>query len=107
MYRQSSKLANVLYDIRGPVLEEAEAMEAKGHTILKLNIGNPAPFGFEAPEAIVHDMVKHFPSRRGTRTRVESSPPAAPSSSTTRPAASTISAPTRYSSATASASSSL
>ncbi|MGO1347795.1 MAG: aminotransferase, partial [Brevibacterium aurantiacum] len=49
MYRQSSKLANVLYDIRGPVLEEAEAMEAKGHTILKLNIGNPAPFGFEAP----------------------------------------------------------
>ena len=42
-------MANVLYDIRGPVLEEAQAMEAAGHTILKLNIGNPAPFGFEAP----------------------------------------------------------
>ncbi|MDN5549953.1 MAG: pyridoxal phosphate-dependent aminotransferase [Brevibacterium sp.] len=65
MYRQSSKLANVLYDIRGPVLEEAEAMEAKGHTILKLNIGNPAPFGFEAPEAIVHDMVKQLPVAQG------------------------------------------
>ena len=65
MYRQSSKLANVLYDIRGPVLEEAEAMEAKGHTILKLNIGNPAPFGFEAPEAIVQDMVKQLPVAQG------------------------------------------
>ena len=65
MYRQSSKLANVLYDIRGPVLEEAEAMEAAGHTILKLNIGNPAPFGFEAPEAIVQDMVKQLPIAQG------------------------------------------
>lgn len=65
MYRQSSKLANVLYDIRGPVLEEAEAMEAAGHTILKLNIGNPAPFGFEAPEAIVQDMVKQLPVAQG------------------------------------------
>ncbi len=65
MFRQSSKLANVLYDIRGPVLEEAEAMEAAGHTILKLNIGNPAPFGFEAPEAIVQDMVGHLPHAQG------------------------------------------
>ncbi len=65
MFRQSSKLANVLYDIRGPVLEEAEAMEAAGHTILKLNIGNPAPFGFEAPETIVQDIVGHLPVAQG------------------------------------------
>ncbi|RBP67172.1 alanine-synthesizing transaminase [Brevibacterium sanguinis] len=65
MFRQSSKLANVLYDIRGPVLEEAEAMEAAGHSILKLNIGNPAPFGFEAPEAIVVDMVRQLPVAQG------------------------------------------
>ncbi|MFM8001354.1 MAG: aminotransferase, partial [Actinomycetota bacterium] len=43
---QSQKLANVLYDIRGPILEEAKRLEAKGHRILKLNIGNPQPFGF-------------------------------------------------------------
>ena len=62
MFRQSSKLANVLYDIRGPVLEEAEAMEAAGHTILKLNIGNPAPFGFEAPDTILQDMIAALPT---------------------------------------------
>ena len=65
MFRQSSKLANVLYDIRGPVLEEAQAMEAAGHTILKLNIGNPAPFGFEAPEAIVQDIAANLPVTQG------------------------------------------
>jgi alanine-synthesizing transaminase len=65
MFRQSSKLANVLYDIRGPVLEEAQAMEAAGHTILKLNIGNPAPFGFEAPEAIVQDISANLPVTQG------------------------------------------
>lgn len=65
MFKQSSKLANVLYDIRGPVLDEAEAMEAAGHSILKLNIGNPAPFGFEAPEAIVQDMFKALPIAQG------------------------------------------
>ena len=65
MFRQSSKLANVLYDIRGPVLEEAQAMEAAGHTILKLNIGNPAPFGFEAPEAIVQDLSANLPVTQG------------------------------------------
>ena len=49
---QSSKLAGVRYDVRGPILQEAERLEREGHQILKLNIGNPAPFGFEAPPEI-------------------------------------------------------
>src|SRR6478735_612278 len=52
-FKQSTKLHNVLYDIRGPILQAAQQMEAEGHRILKLNIGNPAPFGFEAPDAIL------------------------------------------------------
>lgn len=64
-YNQSGKLADVLYDIRGPVLDEAERMEAEGHRILKLNIGNPAPFGFEAPDSILVDMIKHLPTAQG------------------------------------------
>ncbi|TWP36808.1 pyridoxal phosphate-dependent aminotransferase [Leekyejoonella antrihumi] len=63
--KQSHKLANVRYDVRGPILVEAERMEAEGHRILKLNIGNPAPFGFEAPEAILQDMVHHLPHAQG------------------------------------------
>lgn len=47
--RQSRKLENVCYDIRGPVLEEAKRLEEEGRRIIKLNIGNPAPFGFQAP----------------------------------------------------------
>ena len=54
--RKSTKLDHVCYDVRGPVLDEAMAMEAKGARILKLNIGNPAPFGFEAPDCIVEAM---------------------------------------------------
>ncbi|OFJ80521.1 MULTISPECIES: pyridoxal phosphate-dependent aminotransferase [Rothia] len=64
-YRQSSKLSNVLYDIRGPILDEANRMEAMGHRILKLNIGNPAPFGFEAPDAIMMDIIRHLPETQG------------------------------------------
>ena len=64
-YRQSSKLNNVLYDIRGPILEEANRMEAMGHRILKLNIGNTAPFGFEAPDAIMVDIIRHLPVTQG------------------------------------------
>jgi alanine-synthesizing transaminase len=64
-FRQSKKLNNVLYDIRGPILEEAERMEAQGHRILRLNIGNPAPFGFEAPDAIMKDMVRHLDHAQG------------------------------------------
>ncbi|MDN5640546.1 pyridoxal phosphate-dependent aminotransferase [Rothia kristinae] len=64
-FRQSHKLHDVLYDIRGPVLEEAERMEAQGHRILRLNIGNPAPFGFEAPDAVMMDMIRHLPHAQG------------------------------------------
>jgi alanine-synthesizing transaminase len=62
---QSAKLANVCYDIRGPVLQEAKRMEAEGHHILKLNIGNPAPFGFEAPEEILQDVILNLASAHG------------------------------------------
>ncbi|WP_028643743.1 pyridoxal phosphate-dependent aminotransferase [Nocardioides sp. URHA0020] len=63
--RQSRKLQNVRYDVRGPILLEAQRLEAEGHHILKLNIGNTAPFGFEAPEAIVADIVHHLPYSQG------------------------------------------
>jgi alanine-synthesizing transaminase len=63
--RQSRKLKSVRYDVRGPILEEAYRLEAEGHKILKLNIGNPAPFGFGAPEAIVADMIHHLPEAQG------------------------------------------
>lgn len=62
---QSRKLQHVRYDVRGPILVEAQRLEAEGHKILKLNIGNTAPFGFEAPEAIVADMVHNLPEAQG------------------------------------------
>jgi alanine-synthesizing transaminase len=62
---QSRKLQNVRYDVRGPILVEAHRLESEGHKILKLNIGNTAPFGFEAPEAIVADMVYNLPFSQG------------------------------------------
>ena len=55
-FKKSSKLDNVLYDVRGPVVDEASRMEEDGARILKLNIGNPAPFGFRAPDEVVLDM---------------------------------------------------
>ena len=55
-FEKSSKLDNVLYDVRGPVVDEAGRMEEEGKHILKLNIGNPAPFGFNAPEEVILDM---------------------------------------------------
>ena len=55
-FKKSSKLDNVLYDVRGPVLDEATRMEENGMRVLKLNIGNPAPFGFQAPDEVIHDM---------------------------------------------------
>ncbi|GAA3671853.1 pyridoxal phosphate-dependent aminotransferase [Arthrobacter ginkgonis] len=64
-FKQSTKLHNVLYDIRGPLLEHAQRMEAEGQRILKLNIGNPAPFGFEAPDAILVDMIRNLPQAQG------------------------------------------
>ena len=55
-FKKSDKLENVLYDVRGPVVDEAARMEEDGARILKLNIGNPAPFGFRAPDEVVYDM---------------------------------------------------
>ncbi|MDR2876230.1 MAG: pyridoxal phosphate-dependent aminotransferase [Methylobacillus sp.] len=62
---KSSKLHNVCYDIRGPVLQRAREMEDEGQRIIKLNIGNPAPFGFEAPEEIVQDVIHNLPDASG------------------------------------------
>ncbi len=63
--QKSSKLDNVCYDIRGPVMARARQMEEEGHRIIKLNIGNPAPFGFEAPEEIVQDVILNLPNASG------------------------------------------
>jgi alanine-synthesizing transaminase len=63
--KKSHKLDAVCYDIRGPVLREARRLEEEGHKILKLNIGNPSPFGFDAPEEIVHDMIHNVPVSQG------------------------------------------
>lgn len=63
--RQSRKLSGVRYDVRGPILQEAQRLEAEGHRILKLNIGNTAPFGFEPPETILADMIHHLAASSG------------------------------------------
>ena len=63
--RKSNKLINVCYDIRGPVLQEAKRLEDEGHRILKLNIGNPAPWGLFAPEEIVQDVIYNLPDSQG------------------------------------------
>ncbi|WP_050416529.1 pyridoxal phosphate-dependent aminotransferase [Azoarcus sp. CIB] len=63
--RKSAKLANVCYDIRGPVLTRAKQMEDEGHKIIKLNIGNLAAFGFDAPEEIQMDMIRNLPNSAG------------------------------------------
>jgi alanine-synthesizing transaminase len=62
---KSEKLANVCYDIRGPVLTEANRLEEEGHRIMKLNIGNPAPFGFDAPDEIIQDVIHLLPTSQG------------------------------------------
>ena len=62
---QSDKLGNVCYDIRGPVLEEAKKLEEEGHQILKLNIGNPAAFGFNGPDEILHDVIHNLSAAQG------------------------------------------
>ena len=62
---KSAKLANVCYDIRGPVMERAKQMEEEGQRIIKLNIGNLAPFGFEAPEEIQQDVILNLPNSSG------------------------------------------
>ncbi|MBQ9850419.1 MAG: pyridoxal phosphate-dependent aminotransferase [Clostridia bacterium] len=65
MFDKSRKLDNVCYDIRGPVMDEAARMEANGMEILKLNIGNPAPFGLMAPDEIIVDMIYNLRSTEG------------------------------------------
>ncbi|WP_166369142.1 pyridoxal phosphate-dependent aminotransferase [Psychromonas sp. SA13A] len=62
---RSNKLDNVCYDIRGPVLKQAMKLEDEGQRILKLNIGNPAQFGFEAPEEVLMDVIKNLPNSQG------------------------------------------
>ena len=64
-FEKSTKLNNVSYDIRGPVMDEANAMEAMGTRILKLNIGNPAPFRFEAPDEMIRDMIYNLRDTEG------------------------------------------
>ena len=63
--QKSAKLANVLYDIRGPIMDAARQMEEEGHKIIKLNIGNLAVFGFDAPEEIQQDMARNLPNSAG------------------------------------------
>ncbi len=63
--RKSAKLASVCYDIRGPIMDAAHRMEEEGHKIIKLNIGNLAVFGFDAPEEIQQDMIRNLPSSAG------------------------------------------
>ena len=62
---QSEKLADVLYDIRGPVLDEAKRLEAAGQRIIKLNIGNPHPFGFETPAEILVEVSRSLQASQG------------------------------------------
>ena len=64
-YYKSSKLHDVCYDIRGPVLHRANELEEEGYRILKLNIGNPATFGFNAPEEIIQDVIRMLPESEG------------------------------------------
>ena len=65
-FSKSAKLDNVLYDVRGPVADEAARMESEGLRILKLNIGNPAPFGFRTPDEVVQDMCQQLPDCEGS-----------------------------------------
>lgn len=62
---KSNKLHEVCYDIRGPILQQAIKLEEEGHRILKLNIGNPAPFGFDAPDEIIHDVIANLRAAQG------------------------------------------
>ena len=64
-FEKSAKLDNVCYDIRGPVLKEAQRLEDEGFRIIKLNIGNPAPFGFNAPDEILHDIIVNLQNAQG------------------------------------------
>ena len=62
---KSAKLANVLYDIRGPIMDAAKQMEEEGQKLIKLNLGNLAVFGFDAPEEVQQDMIRNLPASAG------------------------------------------
>ena len=64
-FAKTDKLAHVRYDIRRPIHKEAIRLEEEGHKILKLNIGNPAPFGFDAPAEILVDVIRNLPTAQG------------------------------------------
>jgi alanine-synthesizing transaminase len=64
-FEKSAKLDNVCYDIRGPVLKEARRLEEEGYRVIKLNIGNPTPFGFNVPDVIIHDIVLNMQGAQG------------------------------------------
>ncbi|MFI7099060.1 pyridoxal phosphate-dependent aminotransferase [Streptomyces sp. NPDC050161] len=64
-FKQSSKMADVCYEIRGPVIEHADALEEAGHSVLRLNTGNPALFGFDAPEEILQDVIRNLSRAHG------------------------------------------
>ena len=64
-FDKSSKLEHVAYDIRGPVLDEANRMIAKGEKILRLNTGNPAEFGFTAPDEVIRDLIMNVRNSEG------------------------------------------
>ncbi len=65
VFKKSGKLEEVCYDIRGPVLEEAKRLEEEGYTVLRLNIGNPYAFGFNAPDEIIHDVIINLRNAQG------------------------------------------
>lgn len=65
LFDKSKKLENVCYDIRGPIMDEAKRLEEEGYNILKLNIGNPAPFGFDAPDEIIRDVIANLYNAQG------------------------------------------
>lgn len=82
VFTKSHKLDNVLYDVRGPVVNEAARMEAAGMHVMKLNIGNPAPFGFRTPDEVVYDMAQQLTDTEGIRRQRDSSRPVRRSCST-------------------------
>lgn len=65
LFDKSHKLDNVCYDIRGPIMDEAKRLEGEGYNIVKLNIGNPAPFGFNAPDEIIRDVIANLYNAQG------------------------------------------
>ena len=64
-FTRSNTLDDISYDIRGPLLRKAQKIEQQGHQVIKLNIGNPAPFGFDAPSEMLQDLIQNLPQAQG------------------------------------------